>query len=81
MACRSSRVTRHKTAGEQTVKESRQLTRKETLDRIISALELEGLKAPGSKAGKYANIFNEVGNINHCPEIITFSPSLRKNLK
>jgi len=56
------------------------ITRKEILGRIVSALELEGLKAPGSKAGKYANIFNEVGNIKYCPEIITFTPSLKKNL-
>ena len=56
------------------------LTRKEILSRIVAALELEGLKTPGSKAGKYANIFNEVGNINYCPRIIMFSSSLRKNL-
>lgn len=57
-----------------------QLTRKEILSRIVEALKLEGLKTPNSKAGQYANIFNEVGNIDHCPEIIMFSSSLRKNL-
>jgi hypothetical protein len=36
------------------------LTRKEILGRIVSAFELKGFKAPGSKAGKYANTFNEV---------------------
>jgi group II intron reverse transcriptase/maturase len=56
------------------------LTRKEILSRVVSALELEGFKAPGPKAGKYANIFNEVGDITYCPEIITFSPSLIENL-
>lgn len=56
------------------------LTRKEILSRIVSALELQGLKAPGSKAGKYANIFNEVGHIKYCPEIITFSSSLIESL-
>ena len=56
------------------------LTRKEILSRIVSALELEGFKTPGSKAGRYANIFNEVGDITYCPEIITFSPSLIENL-
>jgi group II intron reverse transcriptase/maturase len=56
------------------------LTRKEILDRIVSALESEGLKAPGSTAGKYANIFNEVGDITYCSEKITFSSSLKENL-
>ena len=56
------------------------LTRKEILNRIVSALELERLKTPGSKAGKYANIFNEVGDIKYCPEIIVISSSLKKNL-
>lgn len=56
------------------------LTRQEILSRVVSALELEGFKAPGSKAGKYANIFNKVGDISYCPEIITFSSSLTENL-
>ena len=56
------------------------LTRKEILSRIVKALELEGLKTPGSKAGKYANIFNEVGDVSYCPEIVVFSPSLIENL-
>jgi len=56
------------------------LTRKEILSRIVTTLELKGLKTPGSKAGKYAKIFNEIGDINYCPEIIMFSPSLIKNI-
>lgn len=56
------------------------LTRKEILTRIVSALELKGFKTPGSKAGKYASIFNEVGDITYCPEIITFSPLLINHL-
>lgn len=56
------------------------LTRKEILSRVVSALELEGFKAPGSKAGKYANTFNKVGDISYCPEIIIFSSSLIENL-
>lgn len=56
------------------------LTRKEILSRIVPALELKNFKTPGSKAGKYADIFNEVGDITYCPEIIMFSPSLIENL-
>lgn len=56
------------------------ITRREILNRILSALELEGLKAPGSKAGKYANILNEVGDIKYCPETISFTSLLKKNL-
>lgn len=56
------------------------LTRKEIWSRIVSALELEGLKMPGSKSAKYANTFNEVGDIKYCPEIITLSSSLRESL-
>jgi hypothetical protein len=50
------------------------------LSRIVSALELKNFKIPGSKASKYADIFNEVGDITYCPEIIMFSPSLIENL-
>jgi retron-type reverse transcriptase len=57
-----------------------QLTRREIYARIVSALELEGLKAPGSGAVGYANLFNEVGHINYCPEIIEFTPLLKENL-
>ena len=56
------------------------LTRTEILSRVVSALELEGFKAPGSKAGKYANLFNKVGDISYCPEIIIFSSSVTENL-
>lgn len=56
------------------------LTHTEILDRIVSALESEELKAPDFKADNYANIFNEVGNINYCPEVIKFTPFLKKNL-
>lgn len=56
------------------------LTRKEILSRIVSALELKNFKIPGSKVGKYADMFNEVGDITYCPEIIMFSPSLIENL-
>lgn len=51
------------------------LIRKEILSHVISALESEGFKA-----GKYANIFNKVGDISYCPEIIIFSSSLTENL-
>jgi hypothetical protein len=56
------------------------LTHTEILDRIVSALELEELKAPSFTADNYANTFNEVGNINYCPEVIKFTPFLKKNL-
>lgn len=55
------------------------LTLTETLDRIVLALELEGLKVFGSRAGNCANIFDEVVNINYCPAITKVIPSLKKN--
>jgi hypothetical protein len=56
------------------------LTRKEILYRVVSALELERLRVPSLMIGKYTNIFNEVGDITYCPETITFTSSLKKNL-
>lgn len=56
------------------------ITRKEVLRRIVIALELENLKAPGSKSGRYGSIFNEVGEILYCPDVIVFSSSLKEKL-
>lgn len=51
------------------------------MNRIIPVFKIEELKAPKSNTGKYTHLFNEVGEIKHCPEKIIFSPSFRKNLR
>lgn len=56
------------------------LTYKKFLDRIVSAFEIEKLKAFNFRDGNYANFFNEVGNIHDCFEIIKWTTSLKKNL-
>lgn len=56
------------------------ITRKEILRRIVIALELENLKAPGSKFGKYGSLFNKVGDILYCPDVIVFSSLLKEKL-